>query len=425
MKADMIQTNSFRGVARLATGILVTFLFAGTGLAQHAGPGAHTQHAGAAHHGASHAKSAELGTAAVADKNGRLWAVAKEASDGNQFVTLQSSDDMGKTWTPSRRVHATSEPVAAHGEARPHIALGKQGELYISWTKTVARPHIGDIRFVRSLDGGNTFSEPVTVHANRDVVTHSFESMIVDREGRIYVAWIDGRDQALAKAKGGRYAGSAVYYAVSDDKGATFKGDYKVADHSCECCRIGLGLNEKGQPVAMWRHVFEPNIRDHAVAVLTPDGKGLSMTRATFDDWKIDACPHHGPSLAYGNEGVRHQVWFNGKETEASGALYARTAANGTMTRPVALGSAQASHADVAASGNRVVIVWKQFDGKVTRVLGRLSEDNGISWKEQELAHTEGDSDKPYLVATPARTLLLWRTQREGIRLVAFSEARP
>jgi hypothetical protein len=412
----MIQTNPLRCFARLGTAMLASVLFAGAGLAQHAG---HVQH------NASHGKSAELGTAAVVDKSGRLWAVTKEAADGNQFVTLQVSDDMGKTWQPSRRVHAASEPVAARGEARPHIALGRQGELYVSWTKTVAPPHVGDIRFVRSLDGGNTFSEPVTVHANRDVVTHSFESMIVDREGRIYIAWIDGRDQAQAKAKGKNYAGSAVYYAVSDDSGATFRGDYKVADHSCECCRIGLGLNEKGQAVAMWRHVFEPNIRDHAVAVLAPDGKGLSLTRATFDDWKIDACPHHGPSVAYGSEGVRHQVWFNGKETEGSGAMYARIAADGTMSRPVALGSAQASHADVAASGNRVAIVWKQFDGKVTNVLGRMSEDNGKNWKEQVLAQTEGDSDKPYLVGGPARTLLLWRTKKEGIRLVALTEARP
>ena len=50
---------------------------------------------------------------------------------------------------------------------------------------------------------------------------------MVDREGRIFIAWVDGRDADAAKARRERYAGSATYYAVSDDGGAQFKGDYK------------------------------------------------------------------------------------------------------------------------------------------------------------------------------------------------------
>jgi hypothetical protein len=68
-------------------------------------------------------------------------------------------------------------------------------------------------------------------------------------------------------------AGAALYYSVSEDSGATFKGDFKVADHSCECCRIALALTRDGKVAAMWRHVFEPNVRDHAFAILPSDGR--------------------------------------------------------------------------------------------------------------------------------------------------------
>jgi hypothetical protein len=375
------------------------------------------QDAGRHGHGGGHAKSADLATSAAFDKDGRLWAVTKQAAGDDQFVAVQSSADMGKTWSAPRRIQQSPEPVAANGEARPHIAFGSKGEMYITYTKPVAFPHIGDIRFVRSLDGGKTFSPPVTVHANRDVITHSFESTVVDRSGRIYVTWIDGRDAVAAKAKQQGYKGSAVYYAVSADGGASFRGDYKVADHSCECCRIGLALNAAGKPVAMWRHVFAPNIRDHALAELGENGAAATVQRATFDDWRIDACPHHGPSLAFAADGTRHQVWFNGKE-DGGGAMYARASAAGVLGRPVVLGSAQASHPDVAVIGKQVAVAWKQFDGKGTAILARVSADGGATWRDQELGRTAGESDQPRLVVSPAAIVLVWRTQDEGIRVI-------
>lgn len=376
-------------------------------------------------HGSGAARvSQDLGTAAAFDGNGRLWVVTKQTESRDQYVALQSSTDMGKTWTAPQRIQKAPEPIAARGEARPHIAFGNKGEIYVTYTSTVAMPHIGDIRFVRSTDGGQTFSAPVTVHANRDFIVHSFESIVVDPEGRIYVAWIDSRDAEKAKKRQERYAGSGVYYAVSTDQGATFQGDYKVADHSCECCRIGLTLNPQGKPVALWRHVFAPNIRDHALAELTPDGDVSAPVRVTFDDWRIDACPHHGPSLAYTSDGTRHQVWFNGKEGDGGGVQYAATRSNGTTSKPMPLGTTQASHADIAVQGNQIAIVWKQFDGQATAILARMSNDGGITWQENELARTAGESDKPYMTAAPSGLVLYWRTQNEGIRIVQVGKEK-
>jgi hypothetical protein len=374
------------------------------------------------HGPATSGKPLELGTSAAADREGRLWAVTKEVIDGDQFVVLQTSADMGKTWSPPRRIQQEPEPVAARGEERPKIAFGSKGEIYIAYTKPIAKPHIGEIRFVRSLDGGRTFSKPVTVHANRDVITHAFGSMIVDQAGRIYIAWIDGRGAEEAKARREPYSGSAIYYAVSADGGATFKGDYKVADHTCECCRIGLTLNPRGNPVAVWRHIFAPNIRDHALVELTPAGKLQPVTRVTFNDWRVDACPHHGPSVAYAPDGTRHQVWFNGKDGDDGGVLYAATAGTGKSDKPVSLGTGQASHADVAVQGLHVAIVWKQFDGKSTAINAKLSDDGGASWHEKELARTSADSDKPYLITSPSGVVLIWRTEKEGIRAIHTSK---
>lgn len=394
-----MKTHKIGSVIAAFAGLAAMFLVAGSGMAHEAG---------------GHGKQAELGTSAAVDDKGRVWMVMKEAADGKQFVTLQTSDDHGKSWSAPQRVLDQPEPVAAGGEARPHIAFGRKGEVYITYTRTIAKPHIGDIRFVRSVDGGKTFSAPITLHADKEVVTHSFESLAVDDKGRIYVTWIDGRDREKAKKNQAKYVGSALYYAVSDDQGASFRGDYKIADNVCECCRIALDIDAKGQPAVMWRHVFAGSIRDHALARLTPEGKPSALERVTFDNWKVDACPHHGPSLAFDAAGKRHQTWFNVKGGEG-GAFYASTAGD-APGKPVALGSAQAEHPDVAVKGSTVVVAWKQFDGKATRVLGRVSQDGGGTWSERDFGQTAGPSDQPHLVPAADGVLLLWRTQADGVK---------
>ncbi|MGV3742387.1 MAG: sialidase family protein [Burkholderiaceae bacterium] len=363
-------------------------------------------------------RPAELGATTAADGKGRLWSVSKQAgTDGMSALVLRRSEDSGKTW--SAPLPIANEAVAARGEERPKIAFGPKGELYILYTKPrggSGNPHIGDIRFVRSSDGAKTFSQPIYPHANRDAIVHSFGSMIVDKTGTLYVVWIDNRDKEAAKTKQEAYAGNGLYYAVSKDGGKTFSGDYKIADHTCECCRLSLSLNPQGRPVVMWRHIFDPNIRDHAIAALNQDGKASQVDRATFDDWRIDACPHHGPSIAYGPGGVRHQAWFNVKEGEG-GIFYAHAGSDGELSAPVKLGTSQAKQPDVAANRNAVAIVWKQFDGEATALIARVSTDKGRSWTEKQVARTAGDSDRPQLLQGASGMLVAWPTQDEGMRV--------
>ena len=373
-----------------------------------------------AHHKGAE-KPPELGTGVALDANGHFWIVSKEGAGPAQFLVLQESADGGRTWSVPKRIMQQPEAIAADGENRPKLAFGAKGELYVTYTRPLARPYTGEIRFLRSVDGGQSFSAPITVHANRDVITHRFESMIVDPHGRIYVAWIDKRDVEAAAAHKQKYAGAAVYYAVSQDSGASFQGDYKAAGHSCECCRIALAQDPEGRIMALWRHVFESNVRDHALAELTPAGGVAAPLRATFDNWRIDACPHQGPALAYAGDGTRHQVWFSVKGDEG-GVFYASAARGGKLSTPIKVGSDQAGHADVAVDGKNIVLAWKQFDGKSTAILGRWSADGGLTWRERELARTGKASDQPHLLNTRSGIVLVWRTQDDGVRIVA---ARP
>src|SRR4051812_29302409 len=186
--------------------------------AEHAAQAGHAGHAGHAG-GEMGGPRDELGSSAVFDARGVLWTAAKQG----QHVIVRRSTDTGRTWSAPVPVNTAAEPIGADGDARPKLAFGSSDEIYVTWTRPLSKPYTGLIRFSRSTDGGKTFSAPVTVHVDRQEITHRFDSIAVNAKGQIFIAWVDKRDGELAKAKREPYSGAAIYFTVSDDRGASFK----------------------------------------------------------------------------------------------------------------------------------------------------------------------------------------------------------
>lgn len=350
-------------------------------------------------------RKAELSIGAAVAPDGALWVVGLNR-EGRLFT--QASNDLGHTWTPSRLLDIGTDRVAADGENRPKIAFGPDRQVVISYTQPLARLYTGEIRMLRSADGGATFSPPFTAHRDRQVITHRFESLAFDARGTLHTVWIDKRDQIATGKGSGGYRGAAIYRNESRDGGASFGADIKLADHSCECCRIALSPTPQGGIAALWRHVFEPNVRDHAFAVL---GAGAaSPVRATFDNWHLDACPHHGPGLAPARTGGYHATWFGERDGRAA-VRYARLAADGLPLGEVReLPDPRAEHADVATAGASVIVAWRSYDGTQTRLRAWVSTDDGAAFALRELAASTEQNDHPRLVATASMILVIWRT---------------
>jgi hypothetical protein len=266
---------------------------------------------------------------------------------------------------------------------------------------------------LRSDDGGRTFSRPFTVHDDRQLITHRFESIAFDGQGRLFTLWIDKRDQP-AGAAASEYPGAAIYQKVSLDGGRTFGPDQKLADHSCECCRIATTSNAQGELFGVWRHVFGRQTRDHAFAPLGDTPRAI--TRASFDEWQIDACPHHGPGLALATPTAHHPegfhlVWF-GVRNQVGAARYVRLS---PMGEPLAhtlrqLPDPHAEHADVVAEGPLVSIVWRSYaDGK-TSLKSWRSTDGGESFHLQVLGQAPGYNDHPRTAQSGHTMAIVWNT---------------
>ncbi len=374
---------------------------------------------------------APLAVTVAFDRAGRLWRA--RVHDGQ--VWLDRSLDQGRHYSDAVAVNTQPERIAADGENRPKLAFGLADEIYVSWTQSLEVPFSGHVRFARSLDGGGHFSAPRTVNDNREAISHRFDSMLVTPAGHIHLVWLDKRDAQAAVRAGRRYTGISVYAAVSTDRGTSFAANRKLADHSCECCRIALTIDPgavigamdfaNGTPVLVWRHVFATNTRDHALLRLDDQSQPV---RVTHENWAVDACPHHGPALGIGADGVYHLAWYSGAENRR-GLFYAYSRDRGqTFSAPLTVGNpdAQAGHPQVLAVGTGVWLAWKEFDGQQTVIRVQRSRDGGRTFTlPVTLATSASASDHPLLVSDGARVLLSWNSAAEGHRVVPLPEDRP
>jgi len=372
-----------------------------------------------------HAKRIQLATGAALGPDGRLWVVGLN-EQGQMFVQSSPAQALGQ-WTAPVILNTQQDEIAADGESRPKMAFGPNGWAVVTYTQPLPKPYTGFVRMLRSADGGQTFSAPFTVHQDRQEITHRFESILFDAQGNLHTLWIDKRDMP-AKGAGPKYIGAAVYGNVSKDGGATFGPDYKLADHSCECCRIAMSNTPDGKVAAVWRHVFGEQTRDHAFAVLpgassvassSAQGQSKPPVRSTFDDWQINACPHHGPGLAaITSQTGFHMVWFGIRKQDGQdvpGVRYARLNANGEplLNSVKALPDARAEHADVLAHKQRVVVVWRSSEGSTSTLKAWISENEGQSFSVKVLGQTQGPNDHPRLVQRAEKMLVVWRDTKE------------
>lgn len=356
-----------------------------------------------------------MAVSVAADEKGVLWLVRMR--DGH--ILVSHSKDGGKHFSEGVTVNPQPEAILAENQNRPKIAV-RNGVIAVTWIQALPKMFTGNVRFARSVDGGRTFSEPVTVNDDHGEISHGFSALTLDDNGRVALAWFDGRERDAAKKAEQEYVGTTVYYAMSEDGGTSFSANRKLADHACECCRIGMTLDSDGVPVVFWRHVFEGGIRDFALARLDSQPKVL---RASEDDWEINACPHHGGDIAVDEAGSYHLVWFTGNLKNPG--LFYRRADGEDMTAPHAFGDLdfQPGNPVVFAHGKKVYLAWREFDGENYRLMTSVSADRGDTWSAaRPVAMTGGAADLPVFVVGAHKPLIVWNSAKDGVRFFDVEE---
>jgi len=329
--------------------------------------------AAAQHQHAKPGSAPEAFTAAPAfGPDGTLW-LARPMVD--RIVVLKSSD-LGRTFSPP--IVVTPEPMNLDWgpDARARIAVDPKGGLIVTFGTFQDKNFNGRAYFARSIDKGASFTRPRPIAA--DTTSQRFETAAVDPTGRVFAAWLDKRNVAKARAAGRAYPGAALAYAWED--GEAGFGDTAIAlDNTCECCRLGVAFAGAGRPAVVFRNIFPGSVRDHAVMTFQDEKTPGPVRRVSFDEWKIEACPHHGPSIAIAADGSYHVAWFT-DGTARKGLFYARADyAEAPFGPPRTLSppGRQPARPYLLAGGGALHLVWKEFDGTKAVVRWQVSHDSG------------------------------------------------
>lgn len=339
--------------------------------------------------------------------DGKLWRIVPD----KQHVYVDYSTDLGKTFSPPVQVNAEEQRIKVSGENRPGIAVDNAGRIYVIYTAESNQP--ATVYFSTSGDNGRSFSTPVPL-SDKTPVANSFQGRLaLSPSGQVYAFWHDERDRTDWKQPG-----NAIYYTTIDNRGNP-AAPRELSNTLCDCCRIDVAFDNNGNPVLLARFIYPGGIRDHGLIKLQAGGK-TQETRATFDEWRIEACPDHGPAIAISDDKY-HIAWFT-QGSVRQGLFYAYSTDQGRhFSNPLPFGAAGKlpSHPDIIAKGNRIVLAWTEFDGNKTQLRTMQSHDGGQSWlPAKAIAESTAAADFPFLLSKNGDIYVSWNSKNEGYRLL-------
>lgn len=353
--------------------------------------------------------SVHNGTApnAVFDAKGRLWAVFAKGD----HVYVSHSNDLGKTFEPPTVVNRHPVALAVSGENRPSIAVDG-ARVYVAYAESLPGRFVSRLMFARSLDGGERFEPPRQLNDDQVEAGHAFPAMALAEDGSLVLAWLDGRDRHEQDG----VTGSSIYATRSSDGGASFTPNRRWVQGVCQCCRLALALDQQQQPHLVWRHIFEEQIRDHAIGRLGEDGS-FHQERLAFDQWRIEGCPHQGPALAIDGQGRRHAVWFTFRDNRGE-LRYARHEAFGSLPPSRLLDERNGMHPTLLIHDHSLHIAWIRGGEQGTKLILQRSPDLGEHFKDHFVrVQSKGFADHPKLLAHGEQVYLAWQTE-EGFQLL-------
>lgn len=339
----------------------------------------------------------------------------------NGVVSVAQSSDKGRTFSIPVKIAEHGKSLDAGSDARPQIVADARNNVFLAYAFFKDSNWNAQINIARSSDGGKTFTAPQSLV--NDGSSQRFPSVVIRPDHSIFIAWVDKRLVADAKKAGQQRLGGSIAYSFSSDAGNSFAPEKLANESSCECCRIGASIDPQGGVGIIYRAIFPGGIRDHATQIITPSTAG-KVQRVSRDEWKTDACPHHGPSIAISSAGKMHVAWFT-QGSARTGVFYASSSNQGeTYSRPQRIGAenANVSRPYLLAIDQSIWLIWKEFDGIKTSIYLKQSHDDGKNWSNPRvITSTSGYSDHPLLISQGTEVYLSWLTRDDGYQLLPLN----
>ncbi|MFO0766883.1 MAG: sialidase family protein [Nitrospiraceae bacterium] len=303
----------------------------------------------------------------------------EDDKDVRTLMYARGNEPGGTVGSPVR-INRPDETPYWRQEAPAMVVSGD--EVFVTWglmhpKAGPQQPLATELRLSRSTDGGRTFEPSVLVNDDSGVIQHTFDSLHRGPDGRLYMAWIDGRD---GKKEPGTYAARSL------DRGATVTKNLKVDEGTCVCCRTALATGPDGTLYVAWRKIFAGNVRETVVARSLDGGETFEAPVIVgHDQWVFPACPHRPASMGVDREGRLYVVWYTEGTDEIPSVYLAYSDDRGkTFSEKRTLNTARNTfpdHPQLAVDpAGRVVVIWEEQAPVKRDVVVSVSTDRGQSF---------------------------------------------
>jgi hypothetical protein len=227
--------------------------------------------------------------ALAVDAEGSLYVVFFR--NGN--VELSISRDRGKTFAPpvtAIDARGKAQPTPLHG---PRVAVDSRKKIYITAPLGLdSGSGLNDLYYVTSADG-KTFSRPVLINEPK-TASESAHALAVSPSGELHLAWVDshsGKPLALAYAR------------LSEGSKKPPKV-LTLASPICEACPPAVAVDQKGNPVVVYREgAGKGNRQVFAVCSTTGGASFGKPIQVNERDGMVNTCPLDSPAVAISPDG--------------------------------------------------------------------------------------------------------------------------
>jgi hypothetical protein len=334
-----------------------------------------------------------------------------ERNDKNDVVGFYfaTSVDGGETFAAKYSVPLITG-VSTHAEGMPKVAFKADGTIVAAYEARRPTPEsrfAGNIYYRMSTDDGLTWSAAQFVHTDTTAgQSRSFFDMTALPNGEIGISWLGERPSA----EGGR----PVRFAQTTP-GKGFGTEMTAKEGACQCCRTNLFVDQQRQVHIFFRDILEGGIRDIGHVKSANGGAFQSVGVVYNDQWRIDGCPHTGPSTAQ-LETALYTAWYTGAE---SGQGIKVSSGDGHLLTYIDNTGAQ--HPQIASDGQSLALAWDQRaeDGSTRLCIRRLTA-KGQEGKDLWVTAAEDNAVLPSLLFTGKYLLIAYEAGNAKKRQVRW-----
>ena len=305
---------------------------------------------------ASPAAPGAAGASLTRAPDGTVWlSWVEPGADTENTLRCATFDATGKRWNAPWTISRDAS-VALSPDDFPQLAIGPGGNAVALWTDG----H-GGARLSTSRDRGATWSAPAPF--TRESAEVEKFSLAVLADGRVLVAWLDGR----GKKSGGKM--QQLFARILGDN----QPDTLLDPSVCDCCPTTLAAFLDGGALLAYRARTDEEVRDIRTARFRSRSWDAPRPLSN-DDWRLNACPVNGPRLA-SDGGRLAAAWFTGADHDPRVLASFSPDAGIRFLMPLRVDRGHPTgHVDtLILHDSALLVTWVENDGSVW--LRRISPD--------------------------------------------------